>query len=291
MDFGSDPKNSNRTTLGGSPDVVVPLSSAPNVPAIDVTPAPEDPAVEFADDSDSEFGDRSDNDSNFLCADDEEPSEFFPSQVGGSNSDGRSLAAGSNSDGRSLVGGSNSDGRSLAAGSNSDVRSLVGGSNSDARSLICALCCKEILNEPVNIINHLRLHGDSQPYKCAYCGFAANFEADVKSHCGSEHFGKPAKVHYNHQQEKSYLSQLQAKCFPLVNSVQSQKSQNPQNLLKPTPVMHGNQNGAGRGLLRKLCCAICLQTIADNPKSIGIHVNFILIKFSYNLAYHISLRF
>lgn len=235
VDFSSDSKNSNRTALGNDPDVVT-LSSL-KAPAIVVTPAPEDP-IDIAEDSDSEFEDRSsskaherNNGNNYSSIDDD-----------ASNS----------------------------------VPSLIG-SNSDARSLICALCCKEVLNEPISIVSHLRLHSELQPYKCAHCSFSSSMESEVKSHCSSEHSGRPMKVVYNHHEEKTHLAQLQAKCFPLVNSIQSPKPQQ-QQLMKPSPVMHGNQNGAGRGLLRKLCCAICLQTIADNPKSIGIHVIIFSIK-------------
>ncbi|VDP25594.1 unnamed protein product, partial [Soboliphyme baturini] len=159
--------------------------------------------------------------------------------------------------------------------------------------LVCAVCKEAVPRQLSTITLHARQHV-VKLFQCAYCGWNSEETAEVKVHCVSSHSGLPIKA--NIQNSSSFtadnllrpaLNSVSVingsdwaqtnsvqRCFPdfsIISNFPGSGGSSPSSS-SSTPAV-GFQGSASSGtVLRKLICRVCTCNIADNPKSIGIHV-------------------
>ncbi|KRY42051.1 Zinc finger protein 90 [Trichinella spiralis] len=144
----------------------------------------------------------------------------------------------------------------------------------------CQLCSEMVPKQLANLILHSRQHLDHKPYQCAYCSWKSAEEEEVKQHITRSHRNVALKVLFH--PERTMVNRIAQRCFPNLNvgdSSQLISSGNGNGNGSPnshitglTPVVLTPGTPNANTILRKLVCKLCNGSIADNPKSIGIHV-------------------
>ncbi|OUC48392.1 zinc finger, C2H2 type [Trichinella nativa] len=144
----------------------------------------------------------------------------------------------------------------------------------------CQLCSEMVPKQLANLILHSRQHLDHKPYQCAYCSWKSAEEEEVKQHITRSHRNVALKVLFH--PERTMVNRIAQRCFPnlnvgdssqLISSGNGNGNGSPNShITSLTPVVLTPGTPNANTILRKLVCKLCNGSIADNPKSIGIHV-------------------
>ncbi|KRX51166.1 Zinc finger protein 64 [Trichinella murrelli] len=144
----------------------------------------------------------------------------------------------------------------------------------------CQLCSEMVPKQLANLILHSRQHLDHKPYQCAYCSWKSAEEEEVKQHITRSHRNVALKVLFH--PERTMVNRIAQRCFPnlnvgdssqLISSGNGNGNGSPtSHITSLTPVVLTPGTPNANTILRKLVCKLCNGSIADNPKSIGIHV-------------------
>ncbi|CDW56817.1 zinc finger protein [Trichuris trichiura] len=146
------------------------------------------------------------------------------------------------------------------------------------QSMTCQICSEAVCRQLSSLVLHARQHLDHKPFQCAYCSWKSQEEEDVKQHITRSHRNVPLKVLFH--PERTMVSRIVQRCFPALSNLDGNGSQlllsggsSPNSTISgisPVVLTPGTPNAST--ILRKLVCKLCNGSIADNPKSIGIHV-------------------
>ncbi|KRY01725.1 Zinc finger protein 26 [Trichinella pseudospiralis] len=144
----------------------------------------------------------------------------------------------------------------------------------------CQLCSEMVPKQLSTLILHSRQHLDHKPYQCAYCSWKSAEEEEVKQHITRSHRNVAIKVLFH--PERTMVNRIAQRCFPnlsvggdssqLISSGGGSNSSPNSHITGLTPVVLTPGTPNANTILRKLVCKLCNGSIADNPKSIGIHV-------------------
>ncbi|KFD56123.1 hypothetical protein M513_02901 [Trichuris suis] len=146
------------------------------------------------------------------------------------------------------------------------------------QTMTCQICGEGVCRQLSSLVLHARQHLDHKPFQCAYCSWKSQEEEDVKQHITRSHRNVPLKVLFH--PERTMVSRIVQRCFPALSNLDGNGSQlvlsggsSPNSTISgisPVVLTPGTPNAST--ILRKLVCKLCNGSIADNPKSIGIHV-------------------
>uniref|UniRef100_A0A5S6QSD3 C2H2-type domain-containing protein n=1 Tax=Trichuris muris TaxID=70415 RepID=A0A5S6QSD3_TRIMR len=146
------------------------------------------------------------------------------------------------------------------------------------QSMTCQICSEAVCRQLSSLVLHARQHLDHKPFQCAYCSWKSQEEEDVKEHITRSHRNVPLKVLFH--PERTMVNRIVQRCFPVLSNLDGNGSQlvlsggsSPNSTISgisPVVLTPGTPNAST--ILRKLVCKLCNGSIADNPKSIGIHV-------------------